>query len=254
MISLKHPTEKSMKLAGKVGLVTGAGVRLGQQIALYLASQGMRVALHYHRSHEGAQATLEQMEGKPGQHHLFQADLTVLAELQAMVGQISEKMGAVSVLINNSADFYPTPFFSTTEAQWDALFALNLKAPFFLSQGVASQMQSLGEGKIIHLADISAFRPGVNYLPYCTSKAGLVTLTQGLAKALAPEIHVNAIAPGIVLPSPADSASDPQKIVEQSLLQRMGSAQDVVQAVDYLLHGDFLTGVVLPVDGGRLLG
>ena len=243
-----------MQLAGKVGLVTGAGGRLGQQIALHLAAEGMCVALHYHHSPKGAQATLQQMEGKTGQHHLFQADLTALSELHAMVNQISQKMGALSVLINNAADFYPTALFSTTEAQWDRLFDLNLKAPFFLSQAVAAQMKSLGAGKMINLADVVAFRPAVNYLPYGISKAGLVALTQGLAKALAPEIHVNAIAPGIVLPSPPESTIDVQKGMERSLLQRMGSPQDVVQAVDYFLHGDFLTGVVLPVDGGRLLG
>lgn len=242
-----------MELEGKVALVTGAGVRLGQQIAIYLASQGMRVAVHYHRSSAGIQTTLAQMKGTTGRHHSFQADLTIFSELENMTQQISEKMGAISVLINNAANFFPASIVSTTEAQWDGLLALNLKAPFFLSQKVGLQMKTLGEGKIINIADISAFRPWINYLPYCITKSGLLTLTQGLAKAFAPEIHVNAIAPGTVLPSPSHSVADHQVSIEHSLLKQMGSAQDIVQAVEYLLYGDFLTGVTLPVDGGRLL-
>ena len=114
-------------------------------------------------------------------------------------------------------------------------------------------MKATGEGKIINIADVAAFRPWTQFLPYCLTKSALVTLTQGLAKALAPEIHVNAIAPGNVLPSPPGSKIDQQAAIEQSLLKRRGSTEDIVNAVDYLLHGDFLTGVVLPVDGGRLV-
>ena len=242
-----------MELTGKTALVTGAGIRLGQQIAIYLASRGMRVAVHYHQSFQGAQTTLAQMEGGHLRHHLFQADLANLVELQQMLEQTRQRMGSISVLINNAATFYPTPFFSVTETEWNRLFDLNLKAPFFLSQTIGEQMKATGEGKIINIADVAAFWPWTQFLPYCLTKSALVTLTQGLAKALAPEIHVNAIAPGNVLPSPPGSNIDQQAAIEQSLLKRRGSTKDIVNAVDYLLHGDFLTGVVLPVDGGRLV-
>ncbi len=240
-----------MEFQEKVALVTGAGRRLGQQIAIYLASIGMRVAIHYNHSEEGAQTTLSQMQGGPDKHGLFSADLGDLSQLKQLIDSVTENLGPISVLINSASVFYPTPPFSVTEEQWDDLFNLNLKAPFFLSQQVGAQMKSQGEGKIINMADVSAYRPWVNFLPYCMTKSGLITLTEGLAKALAPQIHVNAIAPGTVLPPLPGTELNQQASIEQSLLKRIGSAEDIVAAVDYLLHGDFLTGIVLPVDGGR---
>ncbi|MGK5094713.1 SDR family NAD(P)-dependent oxidoreductase [Deltaproteobacteria bacterium TL4] len=242
-----------MELHGKIALVTGAGVRLGQSIAVYLASQGLRVAVHYHRSAEGARQTLSQMKGSSEQHQLFQADLCQLAELYQLVQNVEDSLGPISVLVNNAADFFVTPLGTVTEEQWDHLFMLNLKAPFFLCQRVAQTMQKQKEGKILNIVDVSAKRPWPKFLPYCTTKAGLHSLTEGLAKALAPDIQVNGIAPGTVLPPPSGSEIDQSLSIEQSLLKRMGSDQDIVQAVAYLLKADFVTGVILPVDGGRLL-
>ncbi|MBF0238968.1 MAG: SDR family NAD(P)-dependent oxidoreductase [SAR324 cluster bacterium] len=241
-----------MDLNNKIALVTGAGTRLGQSIAIYLAEQGMHVAVHYHRSETGAKQTLSQMK-EPQNHRMFQADLCQVSAIEHMMAKISKEMGVVSVLINNAADFFPTPLFSVTEEQWDQLFSLNLKAPFFVSQLAASAMKKQGFGKIINMVDVSAERPWPSYLPYCTTKSGLHGLTKGLAKALAPEIQVNGIAPGTVLPPPADSAIDTRMSIEQSLLKRIGSDLDIVQAVDYLLHADFVTGTIMPVDGGRLV-
>jgi len=242
-----------MKLEAKVALVTGASVRLGQSIAIYLAEQGMRVAVHYHQSESGAKQTLSQMKDGSDQHLMVQADLKNFAELQALIPTVQEKLGDISVLINNAADFYPTPLFSVTEEQWDHFANLNLKAPFFLSQYAGELMLKQGSGKIINISDVSAERPWVGYLPYCTSKSGLLSLTKAFAKALAPKVTVNAIAPGTVLPPPKHSEIDQRHSIQQSLLKRMGSPEDIIQAVDYLLHADFVTGSIMAVDGGRAI-
>ncbi len=240
-----------MILKNKIALVTGSGVRLGQAIAVQLGKLGMRVALHYHQSLHGVKETASLLPGGEALNPLFQADLRDVSQIEQMVEQIEHQVGPISVLINNAADFFPTPIFSTTEKDWDQLFSLNLKAPFFLTQSVAECMKSRGEGKIINLVDVSGERPWVGFLPYCSSKAGLISLTKGFAKALAPEIQVNGIAPGTVLPPPDHSEMDYNLSVEHSLLKRIGSAEDISQAVHYLIQSDFVTGTILPVDGGR---
>ena len=241
-----------MNVQGKVALVTGAGVRLGQAIAIALAQQGMKVAIHYHRSATGARQTLSYL-GFPERHRLFQANLLISEDRLQLVTEVEQMLGSISVLVNNAADFFPTPLYSTTEEQWDHLFTLNLKAPFFLAQLVGAQMEKIGEGKIINLVDVSAEQPWINYLPYCATKAGLISITKGLAKVMSPKIHVNGIAPGTVLPPPPQSTIDTSLSIEKSLLKRMGSAEDIVHAVLYLLQADFVTGSILQVDGGRHL-
>ncbi len=240
-----------MDLKNKVALVTGAGVRLGQSIAVRLAQLGMRVIIHYHQSEKGAKQTAKLTNGGNYQHFVIQANLKDISSIKMLVRKSEEKLGPISVLINNAADFFPTPFFSTNEEDWNHLFEINLKAPFFLSQSVAKNMKKQGEGKIINLADVSVDRPWTGFLPYCASKAGLCSLTKGLARTLAPEIQVNAIAPGTVLPPPNHSEMDIVSSVENSLLKRIGSSEDIVNAVEYLLKSDFVTGTILPVDGGR---
>ena len=240
-----------MDLQNKVALVTGAGVRLGQAIALKLGQLGMRVVIHYHQSEKGAKQTFKLLNGNESRHIIIQADLEDISSIQKLVENAEKKLGPISVLINNAADFFPTHFFSTNEEEWDHFFDLNLKAPFFLSQKVAKNMKIRGEGKIINLVDVAADRPWTSFLPYCASKAGLSSLTKGLARALAPEIQVNAIAPGTVLPPPNHAEMDIKSSIEFSLLKRIGSSEDVLQAVEYLIKSDFVTGTILPVDGGR---
>ena len=240
-----------MDLQNKVALVTGSGVRLGKAIAQKLGQLGMRVVLHYHHSDKGAKQTVKLLPGDESRHLILQADLRDVSAIKELVLKAEEKSGPISVLINNAAVFFPTTFLSTSEKEWDDLFNLNLKAPFFLAQTIAEGMQKRGEGKIINMVDVSADRPWTGFLPYCTSKAGLSSLTIGLARALAPEIQVNAIAPGIILFPPDHSGIDLSKSVDRSLLKKLGLAEDIVQAVEYLLKADFVTGTILPVDGGR---
>ena len=242
-----------MDLKNRTVLVTGAGVRLGQAIAVSLGQQGMKVALHYHQSMEGAKETLDLMGGDIQQHGCFQADLRQVSKIELLIQHIEEKLGQIDVLINNAADFFPTPLGEVSESEWDHLISLNLKAPFFLSQLVGTSMLKQGQGKIVNIVDVAAERPWPQFLPYCASKAGLVSLTKGLAKALAPAVQVNAVAPGTMLPPPQISSFSQDLAIERSLLKKMGHPDDIARAVTYFLENDFVTGTVLPVDGGRML-
>jgi len=242
-----------MDLENKVALVTGAGVRIGQAVAVKLGQLGMRVIIHYHHSEKGAKQTIQKLPGKKSKHLTLQADLKDVTAIKELVSKAENQVGPVSVLVNNAAEFFPTPLFSTTEEEWDNLLALNLKAPFFLSQALGENMKSSGEGKIINIVDVSAERPWKSFLPYCASKAALISMTKGLARALSPEVQVNGIAPGTVLTPPEHIEMDLTASVENSLLKRIGKAEDVVQALEYLLQSDFVTGSILPVDGGRAI-
>jgi NAD(P)-dependent dehydrogenase (short-subunit alcohol dehydrogenase family) len=242
-----------MNLKNRTVLVTGAGVRLGQAIAVSLSRQGMRLALHYHQSSEGAKETLDLIGGDTKKHGCFQADLRQVSKIELLIQHIEEQLGQIDVLINNAADFFPTPVGEVKESEWDHLISLNLKAPFFLSQLVGSSMLKQGQGKIVNIVDVAAERPWPQFLPYCASKAGLVSLTKGLAKALAPAVQVNAVAPGTMLPPPQSSSFSEDLAIERSLLKKMGHPDDIAKAVTYLLENDFVTGTVLPVDGGRML-
>ena len=240
-----------MDLENKVALVTGAGVRIGQAVAVKLGQLGMRVIIHYHHSEKGAKQTIQKLPGKNSKHLVLQADLKDFYALNELVNKAEKEAGPISILVNNAAEFFPTPLFSTTEEEWDSLLALNLKAPFFLSQALGKKMKSSGEGKIINIVDVSAERPWKSFLPYCASKAALISLTKGLARALSPEVQVNGIAPGTVLSPPDHIEMNLTASIENSLLKRIGDTEDIVQAVEYLLQSDFVTGTILPVDGGR---
>ena len=210
-----------MDLKNRTVLVTGAGVRLGQAIAVSLGLQGMKVALHYHQSMEGAKETLDLIGGDIKQHGCFQADLRQVSKIELLIQHIEEKLGQIDVLINNAADFFPTPLGEVSESEWDHLISLNLKAPFFLSQLVGTSMLKQGQGKIVNIVDVAAERPWPQFLPYCASKAGLVSLTKGLAKALAPAVQVNAVAPGTMLPPHQISSFSQDLAIERSLLKKI---------------------------------
>jgi NAD(P)-dependent dehydrogenase (short-subunit alcohol dehydrogenase family) len=241
-----------MNLSGRVALVTGGGVRLGRETALELAAAGARVAIHYHASTEAAEAVAAEIRAAGGHAELFGLDLSRIAELPGLIERVVAAFGCLDVLVNNAAIFPRTPFEQVTEAEWDGVMAINLKAPFFLSQAAARAMQAQGTGKIINLADISAERPWPGYLPYCLSKAGIVALTRGLARALAPKIQVNAVAPGTVLFPEGMPEEEREKLLKAVPLQRAGDATDVARTIRFLLEAsDYVTGVVIPVDGGR---
>jgi len=243
-----------VKLRGKVALVTGGAKRVGREIALALAGRGCAVAITYRSSRREAESTAAAIRRKGVRALAVEADQRDGTEVRAAVRAIETRLGPLDVLINNASSFYPTPLETVTEAQWDDLIGTNLSGPWRFAQAVSPGMKRRGQGKIINLVDSAAFSPWPAYLPYCAAKGGLVTLTWGLAKALAPKIQVNGIAPGPILMPEGIGTAEKRKAIKKTLLKRMGSPQDIVQAVLFLLEGsDFVTGVILPVDGGRLL-
>lgn len=241
-----------MELKGKVALVTGSAKRVGRAISLGLASCGCSLALHYRHSAAEARSIRRLAREKDVPADIFQADLEYSQQIQALVQQVQNRFGRIDILINNASLFYRTPWDSIKESDWDLFMNINLKAPFLLSQAVSRLMLENGGGKIIHLADVGGLRPWSGYVPYCVSKAGLIALTQGMAKALAPSIQVNAVAPATVLPPEGSSEEELDRVVKTIPLKRIGSPDDVVSTVLYLLQGtDFVTGQVIAVDGGR---
>jgi len=241
-----------VELAGRVALVTGAGRRLGQAIAIGLARAGCDLAVHYHASREGAEATLQAVRATGRRAEAIGADLRDPAAARALPDRVVAVLGRLDVLVNSAAVMLRREFEAITPPEWNDALALNLTAAFFTAQGAAPHLRKT-HGKIINLADVAAFEVWRAYLPLSVSKAGIVMLTRSLAGVLAPEVTVNAVAPGAVLPPDEWPVEARTCLAETTPLQRLGTPDDVVHAVLFLLENDYITGVVLPVDGGRLL-
>jgi pteridine reductase len=236
--------------AKKVAMVTGGARRLGKAIALALAADGFNIALHYHTSADEARRTADELRGRGAQVALVHGDLSVVREVERVVDEAAAAWGRLDVLINSAAIFFRTPLDEVQEQQWDALLTTNLKGPFFCARRAAQAMRPTG-GVIINFADTGLDMAWKDYTPYLISKAGIAQMTYGMAKELAPAIRVNAIAPGVVLMQ--DDATEEQRAraANSTLLRRIGGAEAVVGAVLYLVHAEYVTGVVLPVDGGQ---
>jgi pteridine reductase len=250
MIEKKKPAE----LAGTVALVTGGAVRIGRALALALAGRGARVALHYGSSAEAAAETVAAIRGLGGEAAAFAADLRDLARTEELVDRVAGHFGRVDILVNSAAAFVPAGLADTTGPLWDEHFAVNLKAPFFLSRAFARHVGGERPGQIVNIADWRAVRPDPRCLAYSLTKAGIVAMTQGLALALAPNIRVNAIAPGAILPPPGRDGTYLEELGERLPLRRHGSPDDVATALLYLVTAEFVTGQVIFVDGGEHLG
>lgn len=241
-----------MELAGRSALVTGAGRRLGRAIAIALGARGMRVAVHHHASEAGARETASAITAAGGTATLVRADLRDAAAADGLIADTVAAFGGLDVLVNSAAEMVRTPLGSVTASQWDALFALNLRAPFLLAQSAAPHLRD-ARGAIINIADIAAEETWPGYIPYSLTKSGLVHMTRSLARVLAPDVRVNAVAPGAVqLPDDWDEATA-ARLASTTPLRRLGAPEDVVNAVLYLLDADYVTGQTLAVDGGRLV-
>lgn len=244
-----------MDTTGKVALVTGAAMRVGREIALALAKTGMHIAVHYRSSAGPALETVDRVKALGVEAELMQADLDELRQVKQLIDSVRERWGRLDVLVNSAAIFPRTPWDEIDETVWEQTIRTNLKAPFFTAWNAAGLMRENEGGKIVFIADWAGFRPYRNYLPYVISKGGVITMTKAMAKELAPDIAVNAIAPGPVMLPPDFSDEDANKIVDDTLLKRLGSPQDIAQSVVYLVAmTDFVTGHVMVVDGGRLIG
>ncbi|MCZ7647902.1 MAG: SDR family oxidoreductase [Planctomycetota bacterium] len=241
------------RLSPSVALITGAGQRLGAALAGDLAARGFDLVLHAFRSTREARALAKRFEAQGRRVRVLRADLRKPAEVRKLAREAWRAFGALDLLVNNAAAFESTSLEGLNETALDAQLALNLKAPYLLSAELGRRMKRRGRGQIVNLACLSAFRAWKDYVPYSISKAGLVALTQGLALLLAPEVRVNAVAPGVVLPPERYDASTLRALKRRIPLKRLGRPADVVRAVAYLVEADFVTGEVLRVDGGRAL-
>lgn len=238
-----------------VALVTGAARRIGAAIARELHAAGMNVAIHYRASGAEARALAAELnQARPDSAHCLKANLLSVAQLRKLAEQAQERWGRLDALVNNASSYYRTPLAELSEDDFDDLIGSNLKAPLFLTQACAARMK---RGAVVNIADVYAQRPRKGFAAYCAAKAGLMSLTESLARELAPDIRVNAVAPGHILWSPHTVMSDAQRQAEIARvpLARMGDPGEIARAVRFLLSptSAYITGVVLPVDGGLRL-
>ena len=232
-------------IRGKVVAVTGAGKRIGRSVALELARHGARVAVHYRDSATEAERTAGECGGRA-----FQADLAQVSAIRRLFEEISHAYGRLDALVNNAAVFRAVDPLETTEEDWDAIHDVNLKGTFFCCQTAARLMVRSGGGRIVNIGSLGGLRPWSRHVPYCVSKAGVVMLTQALAKALAPDITVNAIAPGVIHFG-EDLPEEIAHLIRITPMRRQGTGEDIADAVRLLLEGpSFVTGQILAVDGG----
>lgn len=234
----------------RVALVTGAGRRVGQALALALGEHGYSVAVHYGASADGARQTLARIQQLGGVGHVVHADLADPEAPAELVERVLARFGRLDVLVNSAAVMVRTPLGAVEVDVWDRLMAINVRAPFFLAQAAASALR-VARGCIVNIADLAAIETWPAYVPHGISKAAVIQMTRALARVLAPEVRVNAIAPGaVLLPDDWDAASA-VRLAATTPLQRLGDPSDVVGALRYLLDAPFVTGVTLIVDGGR---
>src|SRR5437762_2245079 len=212
-----------MELKGKVALVTGAARRVGRTIAEHFAERGAIVAVHYNRSRAEAESLVAEIERAGGRAQVFGANLESVAEIERMAAEVLSAFGRIDVLVNCASVFYRKPLEELTEHDWDVNLDTNLKAPFFLSKFAGAAMRRQGAGKIVNIGDWAGIRPYNNYLPYTVSKSGLIGLTRSLAKALAPEVQVNCVALGPVMPPDEYGPEEVERLRRATLTKTMGS-------------------------------
>ena len=242
-----------MQLEGRVALVTGAGQRLGRAFAEALAGRGMSLALHYNASMGGAEALRDEIRAAGGKAECFAADLTDADTARALPESVARAMGGLDVLVNSAAVMHRIAFEDTTVEQYDTILDLNLRSLFFLAQGAAPALRR-ARGKVVNIADLGGLEPWPSYPVHSISKAGVVMLTKVLARVLAPDVTVNAIAPGTVLVPDSFDEAQRDRLARDTPLRRLGTPADATGALLFLLEdADFVTGDVLVVDGGRVL-
>ncbi len=236
-----------------IALITGGARRIGATIAQALHGIGYRVAVHYRHSAAEATALVAALEHiRPHSTSLHRGDLSQPGNCARIIDETLAVHGALHLLINNAAEFFPTRLADTTEAQWQTLFNTNLKAPYFLAQAAAAALSDQ-RGAIINITDIYGERPLNGHTVYCTTKAGLIMLTQALAVEMAPLVRVNAVSPGVILwPEVDGDVRQRQALCAKIPLQIQGAPEDVAQAVCFLAQqADYMTGQIVRIDGGR---
>ena len=249
--------EMAARLQGKTVLVTGGARRIGQAIVRRLHDAGANVVIHHRDSSEAAQALEFELNGRRAASAvLLRADLMQTRLLDGLIVEAARAWGRLDALVNNASSFYPTEIGKIDERAWDDLMGTNLKAPLFLSQAAARELCKT-EGCIVNITDIHAARPMKGHVVYNAAKAGLATLTRSLARELAPQVRVNAVAPGTILWPETDVWTDEDaraRIIGRIPLKRMGEPDDIARAVEFFIaEAPYVTGQILAVDGGRSL-
>ena len=243
-----------MNISGKVALITGSAKRIGRLTAIELAKRGARVAIHYRSSVVEANETQRRIRAEGGTGALFQADLSDLAAIQEMFRKLDQQFGGLDILVNSASTFHTGTAGETSGELWDEQMHSNARAPFFVAQA-AAQMMMRGKGnhhgKIVNIVDVAGEVIWPGYFAYSVSKAALIAVNRGLAKAYAPAIQVNGIAPGPVLFPDYYTAEQKRSAIERTLLKREGHPSDIVNAVVFLIENDYITGEIIHVDGGR---
>jgi len=235
-------------MKNNVILVTGAAKRIGRAAAIALAAEGARVAIHYNGSEAEARATAAECNHAP----VFQANLESVAEIRSLVDRVAGHFGQLDGLVNNAARFTRFDPLNIEEADWDFIHNINLKATFFCAQAAARVMLAAGGGRIVNMSSLGALRPWAHHSHYCSSKAGVVMLTKALAKAWAPKIAVNTVAPGVIPFGKTDARID--RLIAKTPACRAGQGAEVADAVVYFMRApQFITGQLLAVDGGLSL-
>lgn len=241
-----------MDLKGKRALVTGGASGIGREIVLALAEQGVDLAIHHNHSKKEAAELVGIVQGVGVSAATFQLDLKKTHKISKLVEEAAEFLGGLDILINNAGVFALTKLGETKEDDWNDLFDINLRAQYFLAQAAIEHLMKQESGKIVSIADVYAHTPAADFIPYGVSKAGVVALTKGLAKAFAPKICVNCVSPGAIA-GLSGSRIPFEKVVDRTPLKRAGTPSDIVDAILYLLLSDYITGEEIRVDGGRHL-
>lgn len=241
-----------MDLRGKLALVTGAGHRVGRALALGLAREGAHVAVHYHSAEAEARKTVEEVEALNRMAVALRADLSDPDACGALVAAAAHRLDGLDVLVNSASLFESAPLETITVEDWDRVQAVNLRAPFLLTRAAAPLLRERA-GVIVNIADLSGVQAWKSFAHHGVSKAGLIHLTRVSARALAPDVRVNCIVPGTVLPPEDYTEEQVQRSIARTALRRLGSPGDVVEALLFLVRSEFATGSVVTVDGGRLL-
>jgi pteridine reductase len=242
-----------MELEGQVAIVTGGAVRLGKAQAIALGERGANVVVHYHASAGPAEEVVHHIQRLGAQAIAVQADLGRPSMAPSLVERAVAAFGKADILVNSAAIFEQGHWDDTTEENWDRHFDINLKSPFFLTQAFARQVGRERRAHVVNIADWRAVQPGSDHVAYTLAKAGLVAMTKSMALALAPNIQVNAIAPGLILPPPGGGTGYFEQAAHHVPAQRTGSPAEIVKALLFLLESDFVTGELLYVTGGEHL-
>ncbi len=237
-------------LRGKVALVTGAARRIGRSIALRLAQEGADVVVNYRHSAEDAEQVAEEIRSKGVRGLAAQADVSVVSEVQEMFSNVERKMGRLDILVNNAGVFFAAPVLQMSVQQWDTAMNSNLKSQFLCAQAAAPMLKRNPPGRIISLSSLGGMLAWPNFTHYCVSKAGSIMLTKCLARALAPDILVNSIAPGTIQ---FEGEIPDEDYIRRAPLGHTGTGSDIAEAVLFLARSEFVTGQVIAVDGGRSL-